>query len=172
MAIDCPIAHVGIVGKSLGEELLPGAHVTGLPGERVQDAELRHRQPQRGALPGGGEPLPVQLEGSDGQRIDRLRLPFLRERPQATAAEEHLHARRQLAQGKRLAQVVVGTQLQAEHLVELLVAGGEEHHGEAAETERILRHTSSPSMRGMMMSRITRSGRDTAKDCQASAPSA
>ena len=45
---------------------------------------------------------------------------------QRLAAEEHLDPCHQLSHGERLAQVVVGAELEAEHAVELLVLGGEE----------------------------------------------
>ena len=44
--------------------------------------------------------------------------------------------------------------------------------GRESDEARRRRHNSSPSMRGMMMSRITRSGIAEENDSQASAPSA
>ena len=79
------------------------------------------------ALPAHGVALQVELEiavlhrrvgrGPGGAVID------------GRAAEEHLHARQQLAHRERLAEVVVGADLQAENAVELFVARGEKDDG-------------------------------------------
>ena len=44
------------------------------------------------------------------------------------AAQQRLDPAQQLAQAERLGQVVVGAQLQADDLVDLLVTGGQHQH--------------------------------------------
>ena len=66
----------------------------------------------------------------------------------ARAAEQHLDARHQLAHRERLAQVVVGADLEAEHAIELLLARGHEDDRQRSERARSRRQSSSPSSRG------------------------
>ena len=110
----------------------------------MQDAELGHREPHGLVVQRGSETEGIQGERSHVQDVVRGRaggalaslcalpgvlpsvLPGVRA-PRPRAPEQDLHAGGQLAQGERLAQVVIGAELQAEHPVELFVAGGEEH---------------------------------------------
>ena len=70
-----------------------------------------------------------------------------------------------LARAERLDHIVVGAELDAEHPVDLLVARGQEQDRQLAlRAQR--RQTSSPSIRGMLMSSMTRAGACSATACQ------
>ena len=72
---------------------------------------------------------PLQIEGERSTLDGINSLRGLGE--QALPAQQDLHAGQQLAQGKGLAEVVVGTDLEAEHAVELLVLRRQEEDGQA-----------------------------------------
>jgi hypothetical protein len=68
--------------------------------------------------------LQVEAQVADvEQALGRLRGVLADERE---PAQQHLDARHELAGGERLAQVVIGSELETEHAVELLVARGQE----------------------------------------------
>src|SRR6185436_5256671 len=122
VGVDGALADVGVLWVALGDELLAGLDAAGVTGERVEDAELRDGERQRVTLPRRLEAVEVEREVACHQNL-RWGAGLLAE---GAAAEEHAHARHQLAHREGLAEVVVGTELEAEHAVELLVLGGEE----------------------------------------------
>ena len=86
------------------------------------------------------------------------------------APQERAHAREQLAGAERLREVVVGAEIQRGDLVRLLVANGQHDDGHAAPA-RIRRQHSSPSITGMLRSRMTGPVPRAAARSSASAPS-
>ena len=75
------------------------------------------------------------------------------------AAQHGPHPRHELARAERLGDVVVGAQLQAEHAVDLVVAGGhEQHRRPVVRPARSRRQTSTPSSPGSPTSSTTASG--------------
>jgi hypothetical protein len=81
--------------------------------------------------------------------------------PLAAAAQHGAHARQQLARLEGFGQVVVGAHFQADDAVHRVALGGQHDHRHArriARQARMRRHTSSPSMPGIIRSRMTSSG--------------
>ena len=87
-------------------------------------------------------------------------------------AQDGLDPRDELARRERLGEVVVGAELEAEQLVELVVAGGEHHDRDRASRARSSRVTSRPSSPGRPRSSTTRSGCSRRAVSSAAGPSA
>ena len=77
----------------------------------------------------------------------------------------------ELADRERLGDVVVGAQLEAEHLVDLVVARGQHDDRARRSSVRSRRHTSRPSRRGSITSSTTRSTGCSENRRSASSPS-
>src|SRR5262249_30312822 len=88
--------------------------------EVAQELELPGRQLERLAGLPGAVGLEVQLDVGELVAAEPLLLAF-------AAAEDRPHPRQQLADGEGLRDVVVGPELEAHHLVDLLATGGEHH---------------------------------------------
>ena len=98
------------------------------PGERGEDLELDVGQAHRAPAD-----MDIALVEVDAQvaRLDRL-LTLVLGLGQRGPAEDRLDAAAELPDGEGLRDVVVGAQLQAEHLVDLLGLGGQHDDGHGA----------------------------------------
>jgi len=74
------------------------------------------------------------------------------------ASQERLDAAEELAEAVRLGQVVVRAELEPDHLVELIVACGQDQDRAFEPADRRRRSTSKPSISGRRTSRTMRSG--------------
>src|SRR5687767_9780119 len=106
------------------EELGAGVDAARLAGEVPEDLELGRGQADAALAALDAPPVEVdqQVLVADDATADRVGEVAVR------TAQERLDPAQQLAQAERLGQVVVGAQLQADDLVDLLVAGGEHEH--------------------------------------------
>ena len=97
--------------------------------QRGEDLELDERRRDRVAVAHDGALGRVDAQAAD---LDRLLVVGLRV-GHAGAPQRGLHARAELAHRERLGDVVVGAELEPEHLVDLLRLGGEhdDRHGRA-----------------------------------------
>ena len=124
MAVDRPIADRDAVRIGLVHELLTRLHDARPPRERLQEQELgdreRHLPPFQDA---------ARRSGSSVKRPDRRGRSSVCTRAgvgQRRAPQQHFDARHELAHRERLAQVVVGADLQSEHAIELVFARRDE----------------------------------------------
>src|SRR6185436_16737831 len=106
----------------LAHQLLAVLDVAGMPGERVDDPELREREVDARAPPAGRHALQVDPQRAALDRVLRLRVAALR----VDAPEERGDPREEMRQARVLRQVVVRPEPQARDRVELAVAGGQE----------------------------------------------
>src|SRR5215472_2315955 len=128
VAVDRAVVDIDLIVVGGVHQRVAALDHAGAGRERLQDQEFGHRQRHRLALPGAGVALRVHaqqaaLEHLGGVGLLRLQL-ILRHAP----AQHRLDALDQQALRERFADEVVGTHLEAEQLVDLLVLGGEENH--------------------------------------------
>src|SRR2546421_268810 len=97
---------------------LEAVPVTAHGEEQAQHLELLRADVDGGSLPRDDLAVEIDLHLSESDH----RALFRRRRP---LPQQGLHARQQLAEAERLAQVVVGAELQAEDLVALHPLGGQ-----------------------------------------------
>src|SRR3954471_17864060 len=112
----------GLVVAQELEQLRAGVDPPGSRGEVSEDLEFGRRQahPPVAALDAPPLEIDEQVSVSDDAATDRVREVAIR------APEERLDPAHQLAQTERLRQVVVGTELEADHLVDLVITRGQD----------------------------------------------
>src|SRR5829696_3098240 len=131
------LAVVGTAPERL-QEHLSAVDAPRMGSKRAQELELDVGQLHGPAV--NFDIAPGEVD-SESVRLDRLLAGVRRGR--RGAAEERSHAASELTDRKRLRDVVVGPELQAEHLVELVVAGREHDDRHAARrAQRSEEHTS------------------------------
>ena len=169
MAVDGAVVDIDLVVIGRVHQRVAAFHHAGAGGERLQDEELGDRQGDRLVLPGAGMALRIHAQQA---ALEHLGVGFLRRRGvlRRGAAQHRLHALDQEPLRERFADEVVGAHLEAEHFVDLLVLGGEEDDRMSV-FWRSRRSVSMPSMRGILMSRMARSGGEVLKPSSAEAPS-
>ncbi len=129
MAVDVAlIAHIRHYPQGV-QQLLAAEHPLGLFQQALQQAELMPGQAQGLATVTDLHPLRVNHE----QRRDRLG-----SRPRDHALEDRLDPRRHFPRAEGLDHIIVGTDFQAHHPVDLAVPGTEEHHRHLAEAPQLL----------------------------------
>ena len=111
------------------EQLLAAEHGAGVCHERCQKLELARGELDLLALVGGAVAGLVQMDAGDVEHAGAVLhgVCLL-----GSAAQQRVDARQKLADAKGLGEVVVAAELEADDLVELRVAGGEEEHGHVA----------------------------------------
>src|SRR5581483_3139222 len=120
--VDRPrVAEVGAAPERL-EQHPPAADATWQRGERAEQLELDEGQLDRLAVALDDatrhvDEEPVHLDPLLGRRLEQPR--------RLRATEQRAHAGAELSDRERLRDVVVGAELEPDHLVELVVAGGE-----------------------------------------------
>ena len=122
--------HRALVAVPVGapdavEQLLAREGQAGVVGEEGEQIELAGGQRHDLARPASLPAPHVDLEVADGEHL-------LGRRALAGPAQDGADAGNELAGRERLDQVVVGTQLQAEDAVHLVVPGRQEQHGNGA----------------------------------------
>ena len=110
----------------LVDEPLAAHDGAGLAHEQGEEVELLARELQRLAVERHGARRRVELDGADLQRAGRRG-----GRGGARAAQDGADAGDELARAERLDDVVVGAELEAQHAVGLVAAGGEHDHRHA-----------------------------------------
>ena len=127
--VDRARVAVGGVAPDALEQHRAAEHAAGVARERGQDLELHVGEPHGLVARGHLAALEVDHQLALADRLLEL-LVGLRQR---RAPQHGLHAAAELAHREGLGDVVVGAQLQAEHLVDLLGLGGEhdDRHGAA-----------------------------------------
>src|SRR4051794_17478522 len=106
------------------DELAAGEHPSGVAQEHLEELELLERQPLGGAVDRDHVPLDVHAHGP-GLEGRRRQLGLV------AAAEHGADPGDQLARGIGLRDVVVGAELEAHDLVDLVVLGADHDHGDA-----------------------------------------
>ena len=120
MAVDRAIADRDAIGIGLVHQLSRVLTTPGPPHERLQQQELGHRQRHRASVPGAASRSGSSVSApTTSAASSSLRGPVV---DGGARAQQHFDARHQLAHRERLAQVVVGANLEAEHAIELLFA--------------------------------------------------
>ena len=119
--VDRARVAVGAVAPDAREQHVARQHAARAGGQREQDLELDegglHRSPRTSTARLAGSMRSSWT--SSGPLVGRLAPGHAR------AAQRRLHAAAELAQRERLGDVVVGAELEPEHLVDLLGLGGE-----------------------------------------------
>ena len=111
----------------LFEQLLAGEHRLGFARERDQQVELGRRQVHLLAV--DRDQTLCRVDDQRAEVEDLLVLGVLRDDLRAFhAAQQRLAAGDQLAHGERLGHVIVGARAEADDLVRLGVAGGQDEH--------------------------------------------
>src|SRR6478672_2762081 len=113
-----------VVAEQL-QELAPGVDAAGSRGEMTEDLELRRREADPTVATLDAPPLEIDDEVAVPDHPAAGGVAEIAVRP----AEQGPDPAHQLAQPERLRQVVVGAQLEADHLVDLVVAGGQDEDG-------------------------------------------
>ena len=127
MAVDGSIVHVDVLAVGGVDQLVAALDVTGTAGQCLQEQELGHRDVERAAPPRAQVARRVQHEVAAAQDVLVVRLAgFLRR--QVAPAQQRPDTLDQQPLGERFLDVVVGAHAQAQHLVDLVVLGGEEDH--------------------------------------------
>jgi hypothetical protein len=124
VAVDRPIARARVVRVRRLEQLIAAAHVTGPLAERLHQQELGDRETHGAPGPRGGVAIDVEGERAGGDARRRRRVG--RGSAEARTAQQYFRAREELAHRERLAQVVVGPDLEPEHPIELFLTRGQE----------------------------------------------
>ena len=110
--------------------MVPAFHVAGALGERLEDEELGDRQPHLLAAPSA-----EMARRIEHQVAARYRLPVfvlaVQVLGQALAPQQDPDPLEQQALGEWLGNVIVGAHAQAQHLIHLVILGGQKDHGKA-----------------------------------------
>src|SRR4029450_10692161 len=107
-----PRVESGRVAPDLTHQLVAREDASGVGGEEPEQIEFLCGEADQLAVPARLAPRRVQLEAAN-------RDPFARRPARAGTAEHRLHARRQLAWGEGLRDIVVGAQLESDNAVGL-----------------------------------------------------
>jgi len=116
------LLHGGVVVTHQLEQLGAGKDASGARGEVAQQVELGGGQADPLPITRHPPPLEVDDQIATAQRAAGLDVGQLA----VGAAQQGFHAARQLAEAERLGQVVIGSDLESDHLVHLVGASGEE----------------------------------------------
>jgi hypothetical protein len=122
--VDVDGARLAVVGAAaeLLEQLPPREDAAGRAGEHAQELELDEGQLH--LVPAHLHRAPRHVDAQLAHLDDLVVQPLARPR-RRRAPQQRAHATAELADRERLRDVVVRAQLEPEHLVELVVAGGE-----------------------------------------------
>src|ERR1700744_3913546 len=119
--VDRAPARVVDLAPDAREQFLAGEHATGRAREFREEIELGAGQRDRRFVRGHPATLEVDRDAADGEQRGRHR--------PALATKQGLEPGNEFTRGERLGQVIVGTELDAEDAVDLVVAGGDEDDG-------------------------------------------
>ncbi len=128
VAVDGAVVDIDLLIISRIHQRITAFHHARPLCQRMQDEELGDGQYHRLALPGAGVAFLIHHELAALERAGLLRRGFGRGLAGAGAAQDGAHALDQQTLRERLLDEVVGTHLQAEQLVDLVVLGGQEDH--------------------------------------------
>ena len=132
MAVDGPVIDIDVLAIGGVHQLVPVLDVTGTMGQGLQQQELGYRQIDRPALPVAemARGVKQQIAALDdlARRTGRSRLALA----QALAPQQGPDALDEQALGEGLLDVIVGAHAQAHELVDLVILGGQEDHGQIA----------------------------------------
>ena len=130
VAVDGAVVDIDLVVIGRVHEIVAALHEARTLGQTLQDQEFRDREADRPAVPGAFMALGIERELAAHQC---LLLWLARAIVARVGAAQHgLHPFEQQTLRKRLADVVVGTRIEAHQLVDLLVLGGEKNHRQIA----------------------------------------
>ena len=115
------VGAVAVVAPGGLQQLLARVDAAGAAQQRAQQAVFAPGQRQRHAVQQDALACKVHLEPT--------RCAVAQGRRHRAAPQQRLDARHQLARAERLAHIVVGAQFQAQHTVDLLVAGAQHQDG-------------------------------------------
>ena len=130
MAVDGAVGHHPVVGVDHVHQLVAGPDAPGLAGQRRQQLEFDRGERHPGAVVDRLETVPVQGQAALGRGLGGV----------TGAAQHRLDPRHHFPGAERLADVVVGADLQAQQAVHLFHAGGDHQNRHLGETADRLAH--------------------------------
>src|SRR5579862_2044962 len=143
VAVDRPVVDINLIVVGRVHQVVAALHEAGALGQRLQQQELGHRQPHRPVVPqavvaGRIEGQAAALDRLDpvGGGLGGFGLGVLG--PGAT--QHRLHPLQQQALAERLVDVVVGAEVEAQDLVDLLVLRGQHDHRQGGGLAQAAQH--------------------------------
>ena len=130
MAVDGAVGHHPVVGVDHVHQLVAGPDAPGLAGQRRQQLEFDRGERHPGAVVDRLEAVPVQGQAALGRGLGGV----------TGAAQHRLDPRHHFPGAERLADVVVGADLQAQQAVHLFHPGGDHQNRHLRETADRLAH--------------------------------
>ena len=134
MDVDRSLVAVPVGAPDAVEQLLAAEREAAVLGEELQQVELARRQRNDTAGDSSLAKSGVDIDVADGDDV------VVRTPDAIGPAQDRLDPGNDLPGRERLGDVVVGAQLEAEHAIDLAVAGGEHEHGDVGRRPKLAAH--------------------------------